>query len=165
MAYFNPSDIRYIHLLIRALFESKFNVYIFSKCPTPKLEDLPMNSSDSRGIELCLDDQGENGLDDLVHEVWNELSRRQTPDTRGRASEFYRMLYNIVEKEIVAEEDVGHSYSCRDPYVDKLIEFMMDDLTAQDVRDPKAFCRLRLLSNLKMRIKAVTDEVRFYKNG
>lgn len=95
-----------------------------------------------------------SGLETLVNEVWNVLSQRRTIEFRERASDFYRMLYNTVEQEILMERDNLHSNGNRDSYVEKLISFLAKDLITDGMLDPKEFRRLSLLLKLKKRIKA-----------
>lgn len=131
----------------------QFNVYIFRQVPTPSLQDLPVNCS-VQDFDIDIDDQASSGLETLVNEVWNVLSQRHTIEFRERASDFYRMLYNTVEQEMLTERNNLHSNGSRDPYVEKLISFLTKDLIADGLLDPKEFRRLSLLSKLKKRIKA-----------
>lgn len=135
-------------------------MFSFRKRPTPSFKDIPVNSTVStEGAELSLDEQTNKGLNCLVAGVWNVLSQRQTPETRERAGDFYRMLYSNIEQEMLSERNTKSS-KCRDPYIEKLIDFLINDLTADGIREPETFHRLNLLSMLKKRIKAVIKEVR-----
>lgn len=136
---------------------------MFSKSPIPNIQDLPVNSSlpeNSQGIEFDLiDHQASNGLDILVKEIWDVLSGRHSPDIRERAGGFYRTLYSTINQEMVNEENNLHSTKCQDPFVKRLIFFLMKDLMAEGVRDPETFHRFNQLSALKKRIKAIINEV------
>jgi len=118
---------------------------------------LPMNSQE---IELVLiDKQASNGLDILVKEIWDVLSGRHTPDIRERASGFYLTLYTTIKQEMLIEQNNLRSTKCQDPFVNRLIFFLMEDLMAEGVRDTEAFHRFNQLSMLKKRIKAIIVEV------
>jgi len=131
----------------------------YSKSPTPNLQNLKVNSSVSREMNFDIDNQANSGLESLVYEVWNVLSQRRTLEIRERASDFYHMLYNTIEQEMLLEQNNLQSSSCRDPYVEKLISFLVKDLSADGVRDPLEYRRISLLSKLKKRIKTLIDEV------
>lgn len=148
------SEIRRICIIVCCYY-----YYYCSKCPTPSLQNLPVCSAGSRGFDIGSDDQAIDGLNSLVDEVWSVLSRRQKLEIRERAGEFYRMLYNTVEQEMLADHDNDFASCCRDPYVEKLIVFLTDKLISEKIRNPLAFRRISLLSALKKRIKAVIDEV------
>lgn len=105
------------------------------------------------------DDQANNGLESLVNELWIVLSQRQKLEFRERTRDLYCMLYNTIEQEMLMEQNNENSNSCRDPYVEKLISFLVKDLKADGLRDPKEFCRINLLSKLKTRVKALINEV------
>jgi len=117
----------------------------------------PKNSQE---IELVLmDKEASNGLDILVKEIWHVLSGRQTPDIRERAGGFYLTLYTTIEQEMLNEQDDLHSTKCQDPFVNRLIFFLVEDLMAEGVPDTEAFHRFNQLSILKKRIKAIIVEV------
>lgn len=99
-----------------------------------------------------------NDLDCLVTDVWNVLSRRKALEIRERANDLYQMLHNNIEEEMLMEQN-KHSINCRDPYIEKLITFLIDDLKDKGVQSPKTFNKLNLLSMLKKNVKAVINEV------
>ena len=138
-------------------------IIFFSKSPIPTFQDLLVNSTlpkNSQEIEFDLvDKQASNGLDILVKEIWDVLSGRHTPDIRERANGFYRTLYTTVKQEMLNEQNNLHSTKCRDPYVQRLIFFLVEDLIAESVCDIEAFNRFNQLSMLKKRIKAIIVEV------
>lgn len=107
------------------------------------------------------DEQTNNGLKSLANEVWKVLSRRHPLKIRKRAGDLYRMLYSAIEQEMLSDTDDSRSSHCTDPYVGKLIDFLVEDLMALGIRDPKAFRRQNLLSALKKRTKSIIIEVRF----
>lgn len=115
----------------------------------------------TQGIQFDTDDQTNNGLKSLANEVWKVLSRRNPLKIRERAGDLYRMLYNAIEQEMLSYKNDLHSSQCSDPYVGKLLDFLVKDLMVVGIRDPKAFCRQNLLSALKKRTKAIINEVRF----
>lgn len=118
---------------------------------------LPENS---QGIEFDLiDKQASNGLDILVKEIWDVLSGRHTPDTRECAVDFYRTLYMTIEQEMLDEQNNLHSTKCSDPFISRLIYFLMEDLMAEGVYETVSFQRVKQLSMLKKRIKAIMIEV------
>ncbi|VVC27256.1 Domain of unknown function DUF4485 [Cinara cedri] len=131
------------------------------KSPAPKLQNLPVSSAGSQGFDINLDDQATDGLNSLVNEVWDMLSRRKILEIREHTGEFYRMLYNTVEQEMLVDE---LSSGCRDPYVEKLIIFLTEKLLSENIRNPLAFRRINLLSALKKRIKAVINEIEDRRN-
>lgn len=133
--------------------------FLCSKCPVPNLKNLPVSSTDSQGFDINSDDQATDGLNSLVYEVWDVLSRRKTLEIRERAGDFYRMLYNTVEQEMLADHNNEFSSGCRDLYVEKLIVFLTEKLLSENISNPLAFQRINLLSELKIRIKAVINEV------
>jgi len=117
-------------------------------------------SKNSQEIELVLmDEQATNGLAILVKEIWDVLSGRNIPDIRKRAGSFYRTLYTSIKHEMVNEQNSLHPTKCQDPFVNKLIFFLVEDLKAQGVRDPEELHRFNQLSMLKKRIKTIVVEV------
>jgi len=118
---------------------------------------LPKNSQE---LELVsIDKQASNGLDILVKEIWDVLSGRHNPDIRERAGGFYLTLYTTIQQEMLNEQNNLCSTKCQDPFVNRLIFFLVEDLMAEGVRDTEAFHRFNQLSMLKKRIKAIIVEV------
>lgn len=69
------------------------------------------------------------------------------------------MLHNVIEQEMLMEQNNLLTSNCRDPYVNKLIDFLTEDLTAEVIRDNRDFHRLSLLSELKGRIRTIINKV------
>jgi len=137
----------------------------FSKSPIPTFQDLPVSSpltENSQGIELdIMDKQASKGLDILTKEIWDVLSERHTPDIRERAGDFYRTLYTTIKQEMLDEQNNLHGTKCQDPFVKRLIFFLVEDLMTEGIRDTVVFRRVNQLSMLKKRVKAIIAEVRF----
>lgn len=87
------------------------------------------------------------------------LSGRHVSDIRECAGGFYLTLYTTIKQEMRNEQNNLSSTKCQDPFVNRLIFFLMEDLMADDVRDTEAFHRFNQLSVLKKRIKAIIIEV------
>ncbi|XP_050526805.1 uncharacterized protein LOC126897298 [Daktulosphaira vitifoliae] len=123
---------------------------------SPNAQDLPVVSlkHDKLNDVKTID----SSLKDLANDVWEVLSQRRKPEIRKRAKDFYVMIYNNIEQEMLREENTN-SIECRDPYVEKLIQFLLDDMSMNCVRDPEEFRRFNMLSILKKRIKRVIQEI------
>ncbi|XP_060853463.1 uncharacterized protein LOC132931603 [Rhopalosiphum padi] len=133
------------------------------KSPIPTYQDLPVSSpltENSQEIELdIMDKQANKGLDILVKEIWDVLSGRHTPDIRERAGGFYRALYTTIKQEMLNEQNNLHWTKCQDPFVKRLIFFLLEDLMVEGIRDITVFRRFNQLSMLKKRIKAIIVEI------
>ncbi|XP_003245477.1 uncharacterized protein LOC100569606 isoform X2 [Acyrthosiphon pisum] len=133
------------------------------KSPIPTSQDLPVStplSKNSQELDLVLiDKQASNGLDILVKEIWDVLSGRHNPDIRERAGGFYLTLYTTIQQEMLNEQNNLCSTKFQDPFVNRLIFFLVEDLMAEGVRDTEAFHRFNQLSMLKKRIKAIIVEI------
>ncbi|KAF0761302.1 DUF4485 domain-containing protein, partial [Aphis craccivora] len=133
------------------------------KSPIPTFQDLPVSSAlteNSQEIELdIMDKQASKGLDILAKEIWDVLSERHTPDIRERAGDFYRTLYTTIKQEMLNEQNNLHGTKCQDPFVKRLIFFLVEDLMAEGIGDTVVFRRINQLSMLKKRIKAIIVEI------
>ncbi|VVC40288.1 Domain of unknown function DUF4485 [Cinara cedri] len=91
-----------------------------------------------------------------VKKVWYALKHRRPLTLRNYSYEFYKMLYENVQQEMLAERN---KIKCTHPYINKLLKFLEIDMKAIGIHDAKMFCRLKLLSILKKQIKYLISEI------
>ncbi|VVC42953.1 Domain of unknown function DUF4485, partial [Cinara cedri] len=117
--------------------------------PVPVIQplDLQVETTNSRNNKNEHDDK----LNQITVEVKAILSKRKSVEARVLTQQFFQRIYNNIEQEMLREED-PNSTACHDPYVEKLLEMLINEKRACGKFDPFSFKKIKMLSLLKKRV-------------
>ncbi|XP_050426955.1 uncharacterized protein LOC126837169 [Adelges cooleyi] len=99
-----------------------------------------------------------NNVQKITAEVRSVLAKRKPPEARMFTYQFYKSMYDSIEQEMLSEQDPNSS-ACHDPYIEKMLEMLTSDIQACGKASPQMFNRMKMLSMLKKRVKAMLQNI------
>ncbi|XP_050527685.1 uncharacterized protein LOC126897831 isoform X2 [Daktulosphaira vitifoliae] len=120
---------------------------------SPEIKSTDMKVETSKESEKDCFLQQDN-IQKITAEVRSVLAKRKPPEARMFTYQFYKSVYDNIEQEMLNEQD-PNSLACRDPYIEKMLEMLTRDIQACNNTNPEMFKRIKMLSMLKKKVKAI----------